>query len=79
MFQLVFTNRFRKDVNLLKKRGFDMDLLRNALTTSKNPENYLLKTDHINYQVIIRGIGRLTLSLIGRFFGKYFLVIMKSG
>ena len=31
MFQLVFTNRFRKDVNLLKKRGFDMDLLRNAI------------------------------------------------
>jgi mRNA interferase YafQ len=31
MFQLVFTNRFRNDVKLLKKRGFDMDLLRNAI------------------------------------------------
>jgi mRNA interferase YafQ len=31
MFHLVFTNRFRKDVKLLKKRGFDMDLLKNAI------------------------------------------------
>ena len=65
MFQLVFTNRFRKDVKLLKKRGFAMDLLKNALTTSKNPENYQLKTDPINSPVIIRGIGKLTFRLIG--------------
>lgn len=31
MFQLVFTNRFKKDVKLLKKRGFDMSLLKNAI------------------------------------------------
>jgi mRNA interferase YafQ len=31
MFQLVFTNRFRKDVKLLQKRGFNMDLLKNAI------------------------------------------------
>ncbi len=31
MFQLVFTVRFRKDVKLLQKRGFDMDLLKNAI------------------------------------------------
>ena len=31
MFQLVFTKRFRKDVKLLQKRGFNMDLLKNAI------------------------------------------------
>ena len=33
MVQLVFTNRFKKDIKLLKKRGFDMELLKNAITT----------------------------------------------
>jgi len=33
MFQLVFTNRFRKDVKLLQKRGFKMDLLKSAIVT----------------------------------------------
>jgi len=31
MFQLVYTNRFRKDVKLLKKRGFDIDLLKSTI------------------------------------------------
>jgi mRNA interferase YafQ len=31
MFQLVFTKRFRKDVRLLQKRGYNMDLLKNAI------------------------------------------------
>ena len=31
MYQLVFTNRFRKDVKLLQKRGYDMDLLKNSI------------------------------------------------
>ncbi|MBC8462617.1 MAG: type II toxin-antitoxin system YafQ family toxin [Deltaproteobacteria bacterium] len=33
MFQLVFTNRFRKDVKLVQKRGFEMDLLKNAINS----------------------------------------------
>jgi len=31
MFFLVNTNRFRKDVKLLKKRGFDMEVLKIAI------------------------------------------------
>ncbi len=31
MFKLVFTNRFKKDVKLLQKRGYDMDLLKEAI------------------------------------------------
>jgi len=31
MYQLVFTNKFRKDVKLLQKRGYDMDLLKNSI------------------------------------------------
>ena len=31
MFQLVITNKFQKDVALLKKRGFNIDLLKNAI------------------------------------------------
>ncbi len=31
MFNLVYTNRFKKDVKLLQKRGYDMELLKNAI------------------------------------------------
>jgi len=31
MYQLVFTNKFRKDVKLLQKRGYDMDLIKNSI------------------------------------------------
>ncbi|MEA3496321.1 MAG: type II toxin-antitoxin system YafQ family toxin [Bacteroidota bacterium] len=31
MYQLVFTNKFRKDVKLLQKRGYDMNLLKNSI------------------------------------------------
>lgn len=33
MFQLVYTNRFKKDVKLLQKRGFDMELLKIAISS----------------------------------------------
>ena len=33
MFQLVFTNRFKKDVKVLQKRGFKMDLLKSTILT----------------------------------------------
>jgi len=31
MFQLVFTNKFNKDVKLLQKRGYNMELFKNAI------------------------------------------------
>lgn len=31
MYQLFYTNRFRKDVKLLQKRGLDMSLLKSAI------------------------------------------------
>jgi len=33
MFQLVYTNRFKKDVKLLQKRDFNMDLLKIAISS----------------------------------------------
>ena len=33
MFLLVYTNRFKKDVKLLRKRGFNMALLKTAIST----------------------------------------------
>ncbi|MEI7982916.1 MAG: type II toxin-antitoxin system YafQ family toxin [Bacteroidota bacterium] len=33
MFQLVFTNKFKKDVKLLQKRGYDMEVLKNAINS----------------------------------------------
>jgi mRNA interferase YafQ len=36
MFQFVYTNRFSKDVKLLKKRGFNLDLLKAAIVTLEN-------------------------------------------
>ena len=32
MFQLSYTNRFKKDVKLLQKRGFDINLLKTAIS-----------------------------------------------
>jgi len=31
MYQIVITNRFKKDVKLLKKRGYDMELIKNVI------------------------------------------------
>lgn len=31
MYQLVFTGKFKKDVKLLQKRGYSMELLKNAI------------------------------------------------
>ena len=31
MYQIVITNRFRKDVKLLQKRGYDMELLKKLI------------------------------------------------
>ena len=31
MFQVVITNKFKKDVKLLHKRGYDMELLRKVI------------------------------------------------
>ena len=31
MYQLFFTNKFKKDVNLMQKRGHDMEFLKKAI------------------------------------------------
>jgi len=31
MYKLVYTNKFKKDVKLLQKRGFDLELLKEAI------------------------------------------------
>ena len=31
MFQLVYTNRFKKDVKLLQRRGFNLELLKQSV------------------------------------------------
>ena len=31
MYQLFFTNKFKKDVNLMQKRGYDMEFLKKAI------------------------------------------------
>jgi len=44
MFNLVYTNRFKKDVKLLQKRGLDMILLKTAIKkleeTGELPKDY---------------------------------------
>ena len=32
MFELVYTNRFKKDIKLLKRRGIDLQILKKAIT-----------------------------------------------
>ena len=31
MFQIVFTNKFKKDIKLLQKRGYEMGLIKEAI------------------------------------------------
>jgi mRNA interferase YafQ len=33
MFQLVYTKRFQKDIKLLQKRGYNLDVLKQAVET----------------------------------------------
>ena len=33
MFQIFYTNKFKKDVKLLQKRGFDLELLKTVVST----------------------------------------------
>ena len=44
MFQLVFTNKFNKDVKLLQKRGYNMELVKIAIllleSTGNLPSEY---------------------------------------
>lgn len=44
MFQLVFTNQFKKDIRLLQKRGFNMELIKNAILLLE--ENGSLSSDY---------------------------------
>lgn len=36
MYQLVFTNRFKKDIRRLQKRGLDMDTIKHAIIDLEN-------------------------------------------
>jgi len=36
MYKLIFTNRFKKDVRLLQRRGYDMRLLKEAIELFEN-------------------------------------------
>ena len=59
MFQLVFTNRFRKDVRILQKRGYNMGLLKNVIIQIETSGTLPVKTNRVNYQVIITVFGKL--------------------
>ena len=39
MFQLVYTNRFQKDIRLLHKRGYNFDILKKAIETLEKAGN----------------------------------------
>ena len=45
IFKLIFTNRFKKDVKLLQRRGYDMNLMKDAICILEVdgllPEKYL--------------------------------------
>ena len=45
MYQLVFTNQFRKDIKRIQKRGYDMNLVKEVIVlleqTGNLPSNYL--------------------------------------
>jgi len=43
MYQLVFSNRFKKNYKLVQKRGYDMGLLFNVFTQLKNTGNVYSK------------------------------------
>ncbi|MDP3181025.1 MAG: type II toxin-antitoxin system YafQ family toxin [Bacteroidota bacterium] len=42
MFQLVFTNKFKKDIKLLQKRGYNTDLLKEAILLLEETGNLTL-------------------------------------
>ena len=42
MFQLVFTNKFKKDIKLLQKRGYNTDLIKEAILLLEETGNLTL-------------------------------------
>jgi len=58
MVQLVFTNSLKKDIKLLQKRGYDMELFKKAIRILEGSGNLPIII-LINYQEIIPAIGRL--------------------
>jgi len=42
MFQLIFTNKFKKDVKLLQKRGYDIELIKQAILKLEETGNLTL-------------------------------------
>jgi mRNA-degrading endonuclease YafQ of YafQ-DinJ toxin-antitoxin module len=65
MFKLVFTNRFKKDVKLLQRRGYEMELLKEAILYIELNGHVNSKIYLINYLEAIQDIGRLILNPIG--------------
>jgi hypothetical protein len=65
MFKLVFTNRFKKDVKLLQRRGYEMELLKEAILYIELNGHVNSKIYLINYLEAIQDIWRLILNPIG--------------
>jgi mRNA interferase YafQ len=42
MFQLVFTNKFKKDIKLLQKRGYNIELIKRAILILEETGNLTL-------------------------------------
>ena len=45
MFQLVFTNSFKKDIKLLQKRGYDLELFKKAILILEDSGNLPLASN----------------------------------
>ena len=57
MFKLVFTNNFKKDIRRLQKRGYNFEVIKQAIIILE--EKGYLPIYLINYQEIILVSGRL--------------------
>ncbi len=65
MYKIRFTGRFRKDYNIICKRGYDLNLLkaviRKLTINGQVPENSV----HTNYPGNTRTVGNAILNQIG--------------
>lgn len=57
MYQLVFTNRFKKDTKILLKRGFPMELLKQAIIALEKRVALISVTIHISYPATTQATG----------------------
>ncbi len=69
-YNIIYSNKFKKSLKKCFKRGLDIEKLRDVLKILERGEILPPCIGHINFPVIIKGIGSVIFSRIGYLYGN---------